>query len=148
MAIFPQIFFSVCFILSAAIGTYGLYYVRKAVATRKWLAGQARITHSSVESHQDIVTIYAARVEYQFTDDGQQYTSECINLVQNGSSDSRLAQKIIKKYPRDKLVPVYFKPNNPNESVLERRFSILIFAPLLFGFVGTGLSGILLYNLA
>lgn len=64
-------------------------------------------------------------LKYEYQVDGKTYTSSILSLAdlavlgwQNGARSRGLANRIIRKYPKGKLVTVYYDPHNPSLAVL------------------------------
>ncbi len=62
---------------------------------------------------------YTADVMFEFQLDGQTYSSNNVSFGQYSSSSASDARKIVRAYPANSRVTVYYNPDNPDESVLE-----------------------------
>jgi hypothetical protein len=94
---------------------------------KKWptSAGQVCSTHIQ-EKHEEVISAererarvgYIPVIEYKYTVDGKDHDSTTRSSIDKQYS-RLIAQKIIDRYPIGKSITVYYKPGNPDESVLE-----------------------------
>ncbi len=94
-------------------------------ASQKWPSTSGRVISSNIKrsagsSGSRVNTpTYSSDVRYAFTIDGQVFKNNRISFGEYGSSDETHAQGIVRRYPVGKTVTVYYKQDDPSESVLE-----------------------------
>ena len=132
--------FAACFGL-ACIWFFFAYrnYIGQAA---KWPTVPGRIATSAVErvvKREDgrDRTSYVPEVEYVYQVRGREYRSRQIKLgVEIGGSEF-IAQRVAKKYPRDRAVTVRYDPQDPSTATLEipggYPWLILVIAAAMFG---------------
>lgn len=124
---------SVFSLVFAVIGLFlVINYLRhrsKHQASETWVPVEGKVIKSSVredystDSDGDSVTTYYPEVEYVYSFLGKEYQGKQIAFGPKiGGSRSR-AEKTIAKYSSGDTVTVYYDPNKPEESVLERNLS-------------------------
>lgn len=91
-----------------------------------------RVTHSELESSSDSDgTTYRAEIHFEYTVDEERYEGDNYRPFVIGSSDSSEARRAVKNYPVGKEVIVYYHPDVPERSVLERNITAMeLFIPL------------------
>jgi hypothetical protein len=125
-----RVFFSRIFPLPfIVVGALTLYFggrgVHRAKESLAWPVAEGQILNSSVEYHRGSNRgskgggTYSAEIRYTFTVDGQVHSGNKVAVGDYGSSNSSHAQKIINRYPRDKMVSVRYLPSDPDVCVLE-----------------------------
>ena len=111
---------------------------RKAKASLQWPAVPGTVLLSQlVEDNSGEFTSYLPLVTYAYAVNGQAFQSSRVAFV---ASKSR---KVIAKYPKGNAVQVYFDPQQPSTSVLEKggstRFMVFIGIALIIGGCVAGL---------
>ena len=136
-------------VLGGGVGTYylGILKVKSLYEAERWPNVQGRVLSSRIiESSGDDSTTYRGYVAYSYTVDGREFKNDQVAFMSVSSSCYSCARKIVRDHPQGGSVRVFFNPENPAESVLDRnwRWSYLLgFLPLLFFFVGIfGLYGV------
>lgn len=77
---------------------------------------------------------YAFVVEYDYIVDEESYTNDLYSYkVTYNAAKSRGARELVKKYPLDSLVDVYYDPQKPKRSVLLPGINRWSYAPYLAG---------------
>jgi len=76
----------------------------------------------SVSSGEDSDT-YGADVTYRYKVKGKRYKGDKVTVSEVSTSNQGRAVKIVKRYPKRKKVMVYYDPDDPETSVLERGIS-------------------------
>ena len=123
-------------IFSPVFAVVGLFLVVKYLrhrskhqASETWIPAEGKVIQSrvredfSTDSDGDSVTTYYPEVEYIYSFLGKEYQGDRIAFGPKiGGSRSR-AEKIIAKYSSGDMVTIYYDPNKPEESVLERKLS-------------------------
>jgi len=88
---------------------------------------------------------YSADIRYAYEVDEKEYHNNWVSYGDYGSSDKSHARKIVDRYPVDKEVSVYYKSDNPDESVLERHSpGKIVFLQIMVGFVFTLIGSVIL----
>lgn len=117
------------------IGVFGVF---RMIGFARWRRIKGEILGSWIE--EDLGPdgrIYYGRVEYTYIVGNRLYTSRRIKLVGNTSTSHSDAQEIRRRYPKGKIVDVYYNPNNPAQATLKLGQPltpiILVFLGILFG---------------
>lgn len=110
-----------------------LFYMSKK--TKMWNAVKGKVLSSNIDSikyvGEDAAQSYKARVEYQYSVNGESYSSKRIFYGDYLRSNMPWrAKKIIKKYAKDEMVTVYYNPQNPKDSVLETGLNYVVYKTL------------------
>jgi len=80
----------------------------------------AEIIRSEVQMHSSSDgSSYGAEVEYQYTVDGVEFSSDQFSYFNWLSSSKRDAEKKLVAFPLGAVVTAYYDPEDPNEAVLE-----------------------------
>jgi len=132
---FPLVFSLLCggffFLAALAVGGGLLWYSanskKKAGASLAWPSAPGTVTvsdvrqSSSTDEDGHVTVSYYPRVEYEYTVDGQAYTSKqaAFGGVRGYGSPDRARQDLA-KYPAGAAVTAYYNPEKPSEAVLER----------------------------
>ena len=120
--IFPLIFV----VIGAALSFFGFRNLIHAKASLEWPVAEGMVVMSSVErhvsrdgnsSHKNVT--YHAEVLYEYVVDGITFNGNRVSYGDYGSSSPGHARQIVNRYPEDKIVAVYYMPENPKRSVLE-----------------------------
>lgn len=103
--------------------------------TKKWNSVKGKVLSSNIDSikyvGEDADQLYKARVEYQYSVNGESYSSRKIFYGDYLRSNIPWrAKKIIKKYAKDETVTVYYNPEKPKESVLEIGVNFVVYKTL------------------
>ncbi len=119
----------------------------EADASELWMKTNGTITYSGIKKERDSdgKTMYSADIRYEFTVEGEVYEGDKVSFGSGfSSSNTSMAKKSLKKYPRLKSVDVYYDPEFPGSSVLEpggNMWTVIIkYLPLLFSFFGIMLA--------
>jgi len=114
--IFPLIFI----IVGGALTVFGIRNALRAKSSTEWPTIQGKIISSSVRTHRsNNSTTYHAEILYEFTLNGVAYSGNRVAYGDYGSSNSAHARNIANRYSQDKVVTVYYMPDNPEECLLE-----------------------------
>ena len=101
----------------------------KHQASEGWAQVEGKVVKSSIredvsrDSDSDHQTTYYPEVEYVYSFMGQEYRGSNIVFGPKQGGGRSGAQKTVNKYPLDGKVTVYYDPNKPEDSVLERSLS-------------------------
>ncbi|MFN2215995.1 MAG: DUF3592 domain-containing protein [Anaerolineales bacterium] len=131
----PMLFASVCggffFLVTIALGLYlvisNINARKKAGASQSWPSVSGTVTNAQVkesvssdDDDNETVSYYPA-VEYTYQVGGQQFSGKRLSfggLITTGNYGK--VQEKLQKYPVGGQVPVFYDPQNPSDSVLER----------------------------
>jgi len=101
---------------------------QKAEASQGWPATSGQITdarvahHTSTDSEGDRSDHYTPRVSYTYQVSGQTFEGSKIGFgMQQSFGSAAKAQAALTRFSMGGQVAVYYDPNNPAESVLERK---------------------------
>ena len=124
------------------LAVFTLVDLRSAKRAAAWPQVQGKVrTSRVVERETRRGTSYSAEVKYEYEVDGIQHTSDRIKFEWQ-STGYRSAEATAERYPAGSPMPVYYDPQEPSLSVLEREIEVgsVIFV-ILFGllFVGFGI---------
>ncbi|MCP4642013.1 MAG: DUF3592 domain-containing protein [bacterium] len=107
----------------------GVHFGRIARESKSWPTVTARITRSEMEESEKARKrnnrtvydrYYKAKIGYEYTVDGQTYTSDRIAVIGAGASKvRRSAETKIQRYPVGKEVNAYYNPEKPSYAILE-----------------------------
>lgn len=131
--IFPLIFV----LIGGSVVFWGVNTFFKANQSEAWPFVDGIIVESEMEYHRsnEGSGTYHARILYDYTVGGVLYSGDQVAYGDYGSSDSSHARSIVNRYPKGQSVLVYYDPNQPEESVLERGIQAQIFFLPAFGLV-------------
>lgn len=115
------------------------FFVIKGASARSWTE-----TYGTVQSHriEDVewgdedgpFTIgYELIVSYKYEVDGANYTNETFKYGKKFFHFKKMALKLAADYAEGRVVPVYYNPNDPKQSVLEWGFGYYGYVFLFFG---------------
>lgn len=148
-----NILFEIFLIIGVILGGFLLWQVLKGLKAKNWPTVPGRVLASRVttsvsydDGHRS--TTYGAEVSYHFEVDGLEYTGDRRSFADYSSSSIRRAEKIVAKYMPGTEVTVYYRPDEPEESVLEPGTNMVmvlfLLLPAIFLVVGVlGLLGVL-----
>ncbi|MGD9639288.1 MAG: DUF3592 domain-containing protein [Alphaproteobacteria bacterium] len=137
-------FSRVFLVVGVVLFSFGAKEFVKARESVDWLNVPGKIISSTLDVHRSVGTssntTYEAEVLYEYEVDGVVYNNNNVAYGFYSSSSPANPRKIVNRYPKDKQVVVYFKPDKPEESVLETGIQMqTLFTPILgalFIFVG------------
>ena len=134
------------FILSSiiliAIGSINIY---KAYKTTNWPSTQGRITSSEITTRSDTYrdsttnrlseeTYYNAHITYEYEINGIIYSNDDVKVGGTiGTTSINWARETLNQYPKDKIVNIYYNPEDPGQSVLEVGLHFSTWFPLTMG---------------
>lgn len=108
---------------------FGYGHTRDAKASESWPLVQGIVaesyedvqtsTHSSGSGRSTTMTSYVPTVRYNYQVDGQAYSNDLITYASKNTANRDYAQQVLKKYPKNANVDVYYNPQKPESSVLE-----------------------------
>lgn len=96
---------------------------QRAALSLQWPTAEGQITSSSIRVWKDRESgdQYEPKVEYGYAVNGEIFSG---NRIAFGSSSTRsrvAAQQVLDSYPVGEMVPVYYDPARPKESVLTQK---------------------------
>jgi hypothetical protein len=113
------------------IGLYGIYKTYKGYESQNWPTTKGRIIDSRIAGAMRIIG-RRAFIKYEYLVDGKRYVSPQISYTFiTGDYDSSI--ETIRKYPKDKIVTVYYDPDNSMDAVLETEISGRIYGLFILG---------------
>ena len=137
-------------ILSSLIGLVitliGFYYLFKSKESKSWDSTEGEILTSDVikefnNNSEGNNLMYKPEICYSFSVNGQQFISNKIRIMFNFSTNwSTRAYRLVKKYPINSKVTVFYDANNPEDSVLEPGIKFEIIVMIIIGFLITLIS--------
>ncbi|HEX2622422.1 MAG TPA: DUF3592 domain-containing protein [Phototrophicaceae bacterium] len=130
---------AVPFVLIALFLAYRAYMGQRQVrASQNWMVATGKVLAANVEARTSRSgtsgrsTSYYPNVVYEYQVNGQRYQNNRFYLgMQVGRGNYMTIQQRINNYPVGSSVQVYYDPNNPAQSVLERTSPgsrVLVFA--------------------
>jgi len=103
---------------------FALKAIKKAKASSQWLTAEGEIT-KSIKTESKVkkgdITTYDAEIEYKYTVNGREYTSDRIyfgSSISIGGGEIK-SSFLFGKYYASKKVTVFYNPEDEEESVLE-----------------------------
>ena len=134
--------FYIRFIFSALVNLGVISFIALALYDfRKylWKTVDAVITRSEVRSYSDSDNdqMFEPDIEYKYTYNSQQYTSNKIGFAIYSSSSPKAAENLIGHFALDWKVRAFVNPKNPSESTLKPGlgvYQLSLLGFLVFGF--------------
>ncbi|TQV75954.1 DUF3592 domain-containing protein [Exilibacterium tricleocarpae] len=129
-------------ILFILIGTNTIY---QAYKSSSWPSVQGQIISSEIKAHSSTYTdtttnrtknetVYDAQINYSYVVNGVTYSNDDVRIGGTVKTNMKMwTTRLLDKYPRGKVVTVYYKPEAPFQSVLEKGFQLSTFALLGMG---------------
>lgn len=111
---------------------YFFFYHFKMIKCQNWPSIQGEIVFSEISSHQSAassptsarMTMYKASIKYKYEVNGREYYNTILSYGgQVSSSGKTKAQETCNRYPVGSRPQVYYNPDNPKESCLEKSAS-------------------------
>jgi len=123
-----------------------LYYQYQSRSWQQFIADVTKIYISSVEIHSRgrDHTYYSPKVSYSFSINDKKYHGDKVSfeiprfeydLASGTSSRYHKVNADFSNWLETQKVPIYYNPNNPNESVIYRKVSMLSFIIYLVTFI-------------
>ena len=104
--------------------------INKGMQSENWDKGTATINSSEIEKTErkskdaqgftQTSTSYSLRVKYSYTVEGTTYDGNTIGFGRMSHNERSDAQEELKSYPKGKTIDVYYDPENPSDSVLNK----------------------------
>ncbi len=154
----PSIFSGLVFGLLFAVVGYATYkYItnpmeEEAKASELWPSVSGEIIISEIESYTNHgERLYSADIHYSYMVEGEEYNGAGITNADASTSVQSSVKKDLKRYPKGKIVDVYYDPDFPEISVLEPGINfwngLLFKIPFVFMFLGAIMFLMALKNL-
>lgn len=128
-------------------GWYGPMLVREAYATQGWTESEAEILSSTVDAESRTRSggrsevDWVVELEYRYTVEGQDYTSERFMVASDLGADTQTeAERLARAYRAGDRVPVWIDPEDPTAAVLQRGGVGKAWANLGFGVLLLGVA--------
>jgi len=100
----------------------------KLKQSKNWLSTNGKIISSDLDAHISTdddgyqTTTYLAKVNFTYEVSGRTYKSDRVNFDYGmRTSNVRKPQSVVEQYPSGSDVTVYYDPEDPQQSVLEKR---------------------------
>lgn len=130
----------------------GGHYLRKGMrsmhlrrASSDWRSVTGSIQSSSLEvDESNEHTSYDPKISFCYIVGGHEYTGTTLRFGHLSFNQRSAAQQVVDRYPTGSQVKVFYKPDSPTDSVLER-VTAGVFTDVLLGiaFCMLGLGGLL-----
>lgn len=116
-------------IIFIVIGSNNIY---RAYKTSSWPSVQGRIISSGIKSHSSTYTdtttnsvrdetIYDAQINYNYVINGITYSNDDVKVGGTIGTNTKIwARELLNKYSQEKIVDIYYNPEDPFQSVLEK----------------------------
>jgi len=108
-------------VVGLGAGFYLLWFMRRRWSAQHWPTTQAEILQSDLEEDADG---FAPRVEYSYEVNGIRYLGERLDFHTVNRTTDTEARKHLEPYPVRSIIPLYYNPQNPSDSVLNCRMSL------------------------
>lgn len=95
---------------------------RKASASREWSSSVGEVINSELHTSYGRRATYYPRAKYSYTVAGQNYTGDRIVFAWREVFDREAAEKVVQSYRPGQMVTVFYDPQQPQESTLDRKF--------------------------
>lgn len=113
------------FVLPWTAGTVAMDYfavssTAQQVQSASWPSVQGTITRSEVEAvRSNKSTTYGLKVAYTYSVDGKRYEGSKYRSSAWRSGDAGFAEELVARYPLGARIPVYYRPGQPSEAMLQ-----------------------------
>ena len=123
----------------------GIITIYQAYKSSSWPSVQGQIISSEIKSHSSTYTdtttnrteneiVYDAQINYSYVVNGITYSNDDVKVGGIIKTNTKMwARKLLDKYPPGKVVNVYYSPDDPFQSVLEKGLQLSTWAFLLLG---------------
>ena len=108
----------------------GLWMINKGMQSENWEKGTATITSSEIEKTESkskdaqgftqTNTSYGVSVKYSYIVEGSNYEGNTVGFGTMSHNERSDAQDELKSYPKGKTIDVYYDPEDPSDSVLNK----------------------------
>ncbi len=117
----------VLLVVGAIFLIYGIIELDRASAMRDWPAIQGEVYSARVVEELDTGVddstwrVYRPEIRYSFILDGTEYAGARRSLGEPAASWRSHAETVVARYPVGQAVTVYYNPENPRDSIIERQ---------------------------
>lgn len=137
--------FTVIYLLLLIASFYYLFCsLPKTLRTKNWPIAAGAVISSALSEGQritkngGIITVYSAKIEYEYTVGDTSYSSTKIKWIDHRSSNKAQHETVVESYAKGQEVDVYYDPNKPSIGILEPGFDTgnliaILFLVLSFG---------------
>lgn len=100
----------------------------KALNANDWPYTQGKVTQSELierkrlSKNSDIISVYSAKLYYQYIVDGKAYSSMEVRWADRNKN--KIESLISREYPTDADVTVFFNPQNPEQAILQQEIGL------------------------
>ena len=134
-------------LVGVATGAFMLWKLFKGMQARNWPTAPGIVTDSQVIMQYDDEgdRTYKAAITYRYDVDGLEYNGNRRSVIETNLSNSQNAEKIVSQFVPGSPVQVYYRPDDPQDAVLEPGTNTALFLILLLplAFIGYGVAGLL-----
>jgi hypothetical protein len=117
----------ICPMIFVAAGTsaafFGIRGIIRAKSTVAWPTTQGKVQSSVIQPyyHDDCPYQYQAKITYDFSVNNTTFSGSRITFGSEGYRfcNVSVAKQIVNRYPKDKIIAVYYMPKNPEVCLLE-----------------------------
>jgi len=85
-----------------------------------------------INNRKATTTLYSTDIEYSYSVNGKEYSSNKIKWVDHRSNNQKLHNSMLDKYPQNAKVKVFYNPKKPEVGLLEPGLSAGNFIGFLF----------------
>ncbi len=134
------LFFGFIIFLGIGIATtfFGMNNLKKFSASKSWPSVKGTVTVSEIDTRQmesngKWINMYHPQVVYNYFVKDKAYTNSKISFGDYATNKRKDANKVIRKYPVNSEVTVYYNPINPQEAVLQRKAGLAAYGIVAIG---------------
>jgi hypothetical protein len=139
------VFIVFCLVLAIIIGPLGIYKgIRDALrlnAAKGWpiakgevIKSEAIRTSGNQSGPGQNSTVFTPRIRFKYGIDNKEYESDKITWGGTwGSNTGNYCEVMLQAYPVGKKIDVYYNPNNPNDCIIQLRYSFGMAIPWIAG---------------
>jgi Protein of unknown function (DUF3592) len=146
----PKLVSEIFLIVGVILGGFLFWQVLKGLKAKNWPTVSGKVADSKVTMHYDDEgdRMYGSFVSYLYNVDGLAYNGDKRSFGDYSSNNRQRAEKIVARYMPGTDVKVYYRPDDPEDSVLEPGTNMVmvlfLLLPAVFLVVGVlGLLGVL-----
>lgn len=128
-------------VIGIGFAIWGALVVMEARSATNWPAVEGVIISSSVEHRVNTTSsgkgkwYYEARIKYDYNVDGVDYESKRVGFKSASYQykSEVVPSTIVRRYPANRTVEVYYNPDDPEKAVLETEITFMTYIGLLIG---------------
>ena len=122
-------------IIGLALTTLGAVMLKNAIESKNWPVTNGTITSSEVAGS----IKYNPSINYTFSVDGVDYSSNQISNMNFRTKNISVAQAVVNRYPAGSVAAVHYNSKSPSQSFLEPGIDTGHLILLLFGVIALGI---------